>query len=80
MSAPSNELPVNNESREQVGGGEPTLEEQCSSITFEDMFDYSSAIFEIEIASDWKSADVHAIAWVNGTFADIVRTNLDTFV
>ena len=78
MSAPSNELPANNESREQLEG--PTLEERCSSITFEDMFDYSSAIFEVEIASDWESADVHAIAWVNGTFADIVRTNLDTFV
>ncbi len=80
MSAPSKELTVDIEAREQFGGDGPTLEEQCSSITFEDMFDYSNAIFEIEVASDWKSADVHAVAWVNGTLADIVRTNLDTFV
>ena len=80
MSAPSKELTVDIEAREQFGGDGPTLEEQCSSITFEDMFDYSNAIFEIEVASDWKSADVHAVAWVNGTLADVVRTNLDTFV
>ena len=33
MSAPSKELTVDIEAREQFGGDGPTLEEQCSSIT-----------------------------------------------
>ena len=80
MSVPSDQLEQFDERREQLGGDEPTLEEQCSSITFEDMFEYSRGIFDIEVASDWNSAQVTAVAWVNGSLADDVRASLDTYV
>ena len=65
---------------EQLGPDEPTLEERCSTITFEDMFDYTKAIFNVQISSDWNSADVQAVAWVNGTLADDVRQSLDEYI
>ena len=80
MSVPSDQLEQFEERREQLGGDGPTLEEQCSSITFEDMFEYSRGIFDIEVASDWNSAQVTAVAWVNGSLADDVRASLDTYV
>ena len=73
-------LPEIKEQREQFGPDEPTLEETCSSLTFEDMFQYSKAIFNIEVSSDWTSASVEAIGWVNGTLADDVRASLDEYV
>mgnify|MGYP000400832441 CR=1 FL=1 len=45
------ELQKNVKKMEQLGGG-GSLEDQCSSITFEDLFDYSSAIFYFEISED----------------------------
>ena len=33
------------ERREQLGPDEPTLEERCSVLTFEDMFEYTKAVF-----------------------------------
>tara|TARA_Y100001970_G_scaffold249806_1_gene320796 strand:+ start:2387 stop:4465 length:2079 start_codon:yes stop_codon:yes gene_type:complete len=73
-------LPEVKEQREQFGPDEPTLEETCSSLTFEDMFQYSKAIFNIEVSSDWTSASVEAVGWVNGTLADDVRASLDEYV
>ena len=73
------ELQKNVKKMEQLGGG-GSLEDQCSSITFEDLFDYSSAIFYFDISEDWESATVTATAWVNGTSTDDLRTSLDSFL
>jgi len=66
--------------REQLGPGEPTIEERCSVLTFEDMFEYTKAVFNFTIASDWNSAEIEAVAWVNGTLADDVRESLDEYI
>ncbi len=63
---------------EQFGGG--SFEEQCGSITFEDMFIYDQAIFEVRVEDDWKSAQVDARAWINWTLADEIRTDLDAYL
>ena len=47
------DLVENQERREQLGPGEPTIEERCSVLTFEDMFEYTKAVFNFTIASDW---------------------------
>ena len=44
-------LDESQERREQLGPDEPTLEERCRTITFEDMFEYSRGIFDIEVAA-----------------------------
>ena len=64
---------------EQIGGG-GSLEEQCGSITFEDMFAYTKADFVIHINDDWQSAEVQAVAWVNWTLADDLRETMDEFM
>ena len=64
---------------EQLGGG-GSLEDQCGSITFENLFEYTRATFQIDVANDWGSADVHAIAWVNETLADDLRVAMDEFM
>jgi len=64
---------------EQFGGG-GSLEEQCGSITFENMFEYSAATFDIIFNEDWESADVRAVAWVNETLADDLRESMDEFM
>ena len=60
------------------GGG--SLEERCGSITFEDIFLYSQAIFEVRVNDDWRSAEVDARAWINWTLADEIRKDLDSFL
>lgn len=65
---------------EQIGGGGGSLEEQCGSITFENMFEYSRATFDIIINDDWETADVQAVAWVNNTLADELRVTMDEFM
>ena len=54
------------------------VEAACEGLTFEDMFNYTHAIFDIKINDDWASADVSAVAWINGTLADQVRTDLES--
>ena len=49
----------------------------CSGYTFEDLFDYNHANFDIEILSDWASAEIYANSWVNDSKAAIVRENID---
>ena len=73
-------LDESQERREQLGPDGPTLEEQCSTITFEDMFEYTRAIFNIHVANDWASAEVQVVAWVNETLADDVRHSLDEYI
>ncbi len=53
------------------------LEAACGSLTFEDMFNYSFATFDVDINDDWQSAWVQATAYVNDTLSDQVRTDLD---
>jgi len=65
--------------REQFGGG-GSLEEQCSSITFEDMFIYDKAFFDIQVDEDWQTAQVAAMAWINWTLADDIRDDLDEYL
>ena len=64
----------------QIGGGGGSLEEQCGSITFENMFEYSRATFDIIINDDWGSAEVKAVAWVNDSLADDLRLTMDEFM
>jgi len=61
----------NVEARQDAG------EVNCSGLTFEDLFEYDFARFEIDILDDWATADYFANSWVNGSNGAIVRDNLD---
>ncbi len=76
---PPEELPHEQTKMEQFGGG-GSLEDQCGSITFEDIFIYNQAIFEVRVNDDWKSAEVDAKAWINWSLADDIREDLDAFL
>ena len=76
---PSNQLQSNQTKMEQFGGG-GSLEEQCGSITFEDIFIYNQAIFEVRVDDDWQTAEVDARAWINWSLADDIRSDLDAFL
>ena len=45
-------LDESQERREQLGPDEPTLEERCSGLTYEDMFEYTKAVFNFTNAND----------------------------
>ena len=64
---------------EQFGGG-GSLEDQCGSITFEDMFEYTKAEFVFDINPSWQTADVRAVAWINASLADDIRVTMDEFM
>ena len=49
----------------------------CSGYTFEDLFDYNFALFNIDIGEDWATAGMDATAFVNGSNSATVRDNLD---
>ena len=53
------------------------VEAACEGLTFEDMFNYTPATFDITVNDDWASADVQAVAWINGTLSDQVRLDLE---
>tara|TARA_B100001287_G_scaffold213056_1_gene181884 strand:+ start:1212 stop:3248 length:2037 start_codon:yes stop_codon:yes gene_type:complete len=72
-------LPIDKTKMEQFGGG-GSLEEQCGSITFEDIFIYNQAIFEVRVNDDWQTAEVDARAWINWSLADDIRSDLDAFL
>ena len=55
-----------------------SVEAACEGLTFEDMFNYTHAIFDIRVNDDWESADVSAVAWINGTLSDQVRIDLES--
>ena len=76
---PAEELDREKTKMGQFGGG-GSLEEQCGSITFEDIFIYNQAVFEVRVNEDWKSAQVDARAWINWTLADDIREDLDAFL
>ena len=54
-----------------------SVEAACEGLTFEDMFNYTHATFDITMNDDWASADVQAVAWINGTLSDQVRLDLE---
>ena len=56
---------------------EDQLVAECEGITFEDMFVYTHALFDVTINDDWKSADVWGLSWVNGSHAAEVRKDID---
>ena len=58
-------------------GRQDTLDVDCSGYTFEDLFEYDFALFELNILDDWATGDMFANAWVNGSNSAIVRDNLD---
>jgi hypothetical protein len=66
--------------KDQLGGGGGSLEERCSSITFEDILPYTHAHFDIVVDDDWDSAEVKARAWINGTSVDLLREKLDSYL
>ena len=49
----------------------------CSGYTFEDLFDYNFALFNINIEDDWATSSMSATAYVNGSNSATVRENLD---
>lgn len=49
----------------------------CSGYTFEDLFDYNYALFDIGIGNDWATSSMSATAYVNGSNSATVRENLD---
>jgi hypothetical protein len=56
---------------------EEQLTAECDGITFETMFTYTHAIFDVTINDDWKSADIWGFSWVNGSDATEVRRDID---
>ena len=58
-------------------GRQETLDVDCSGYSFEDLFEYDFALFELKILDDWATGDMYANAWVNGSNSAIVRDNLD---
>ncbi len=49
----------------------------CSNYTFEDLFAYSHASFDVDFQDDWASSITQATAWVNGSLSPAVRENID---
>jgi hypothetical protein len=64
-------------SARQDGSDDDDDDPNCKGMTFEDLFVYDYAAFDIEILPGWATADVGANSWVNESNAAIVRDNLD---
>ena len=74
----SNELTVNETQNTEGRQGSSGLSDvDCSGYTFEDLFDYNFALFNIDIEEDWANAGMSATAYVNGSNSATVRDNLD---
>jgi len=59
------------------GRQDDALDVDCSGYSFEDLFEYDFALFELDVLDDWATGDMFANAWVNGSNSAIVRDNLD---
>ena len=53
------------------------IAEECGGLTFEDLFVYDFALFELKVHDDWATGEMSANAWVNGSNSATVRDNLD---
>ena len=62
---------------DDTSGRQAGFDPDCSGLTFEDLFEYDYAFFDLLILDDWATADMSASAWVNGSNSAIVRANLD---
>jgi len=49
----------------------------CTGYTFEHLFEYDFAGFQVEVMDDWAQMVFSATAWVNNTNAATVRENID---
>ena len=58
-------------------GLDDQIAEECGELTFEDLFVYDFALFELKVHDDWSTGEMNANAWVNGSNAATVRDNLD---
>ena len=54
-----------------------SLDVDCTGYKFEDLFDYNFASFDILLGDDWATAQMSAVAYVNGSNSATVRENLD---
>ena len=61
----SNELTVN-ESQQAEGrqGSDGLTDVDCSGYTFEDLFDYNFALFNIDIEEDWARQDFPSLSYL----------------
>ena len=75
-----NQLDTEIITKNQLGGGGGSIEDRCSSITFEDILPYTHAHFDIVVDDDWNSAEVEARAWINGSSVDLLREKLDSYL
>ena len=67
----------NEDQIQTTSGRQGTLDVDCSGYTFEDLFEYDFALFNLDINDDWATGAMDAQAWVNGSKSAVVRDNLD---
>ena len=61
----------------QTSARQGSLDVDCTGYKFEDLFDYNYASFDILLGDDWATAQMSAVAYVNGSNSATVRENLD---
>ncbi len=80
---PTNDL-LNEQENTQNTEARQTADEligdACEGLTFEDMFEYSYALFTVDINQDYASARVGAVAYINNSLSDQVRFDLDELI
>ncbi|MDP7001312.1 MAG: hypothetical protein QGH90_05360, partial [Candidatus Poseidoniaceae archaeon] len=57
-------------------GARDTLEVDCSNYSFEELFVYDFATYDLEMSTDWQTGWLTASAYVNGSNGAQVRTDL----
>ena len=67
----------NEDQAQSTSGRQGSLDVDCSGYTFEDLFEYDFALFNLDINDDWATGAIEAQAWVNGSKSAAVRDNLD---
>jgi len=67
----------NEDQIQATSGRQGSLDVDCSGYTFEDLFEYDFALFNLDINDDWATGAMEAQAWVNGSKSAVVRDNLD---
>ncbi len=67
----------NEDQAQSTSGRQGSLDVDCSGYTFEDLFEYDFALFNLDINDDWATGAMEAQAWVNGSKSAVVRDNLD---
>ena len=58
-------------------GGRQSLEVDCSNYSFEELFVYDYATYDLDFNTDWQSGWLTASAFVNDSNAATVRTDLE---